>query len=230
MSGEQGRNPAILASDRERERASEVLSTACAEGRLSLDEFSDRLQRALSARTTAELVELVADLGSAAGSSPPAPPRRPGRSWFVAVMSTYKRAGRWRLQPQAHAVAVMGDCRIDLSGAELSAAESHITVISVMGSVRILVPEGVDVDVDGLAIMGTKSWRGGEIAPPPGAPRIRITVVALMGDVSVRTEQVRDRLGSPPTPPGYAWRPRHARRQQRRLERLRDVFPEEEDD
>src|SRR6516162_6060357 len=58
MSGE-GR---MLASDSDRERATEVLRDAHAVGRLTVEEFLDRASAVGSARTWGELHELTADL------------------------------------------------------------------------------------------------------------------------------------------------------------------------
>ncbi|HEX6582616.1 MAG TPA: DUF1707 domain-containing protein [Thermoleophilaceae bacterium] len=59
----------LLASDADRDRAAERLRAATAEGRLTSEELEERLERAFSARTDAELEPLVADL--------PAPRRAP---------------------------------------------------------------------------------------------------------------------------------------------------------
>ena len=52
----------LLASDADRERAAERLRAATAEGRLTSEELEERLEKAFSARTDAELEPLVADL------------------------------------------------------------------------------------------------------------------------------------------------------------------------
>ena len=178
---------ALLASDRERDQLVDRLSAACADGRLDLADFSDRLEAALSARTMADIMSLEADLGQ------PAPAllaawAHGGTSWFVGIMSSAVRQGRWVLQPKSHALAVMGECVLDLRGAEVLASYSHITAVAVMGAVRVIVPEGIDVDVDGLAIMGAKTLRIGSSPPLPGSPSIRVTAVAVMGEVSVVTK------------------------------------------
>jgi uncharacterized membrane protein len=52
----------LRASDADRDRAAAILGAAYTEGRLSEDEYDDRLQGALSARTYADLDRLVTDL------------------------------------------------------------------------------------------------------------------------------------------------------------------------
>ncbi|HEY2307906.1 MAG TPA: DUF1707 domain-containing protein, partial [Streptosporangiaceae bacterium] len=62
------RKPSDLrASDDDRERVVEVLAAAVADGRLTLEEHSHRVERAYQARTLGELATLTTDLASAAG-------------------------------------------------------------------------------------------------------------------------------------------------------------------
>src|SRR5271166_2739699 len=55
----------MRAADADRDRVVEVLSMAYSEGRLSKDEYDGRLENALSARTYADLDQLVTDLPAA---------------------------------------------------------------------------------------------------------------------------------------------------------------------
>jgi hypothetical protein len=57
--GERGK---MRACDADRDRVVEFLSLAYSEGRLSKDEYDDRLEHALSARTYADLDQIVTDL------------------------------------------------------------------------------------------------------------------------------------------------------------------------
>jgi len=62
VGGERGR---LRAADADRDRVVELLNIAYGEGRLSKDEFDDRLANAFSARTYADLDQIVADLPAA---------------------------------------------------------------------------------------------------------------------------------------------------------------------
>ncbi len=55
-------NPAMRAATTDRERAVDVLKAGFAEGRLTQDEYNDRMGRAYAARTYGELAALTADL------------------------------------------------------------------------------------------------------------------------------------------------------------------------
>ena len=59
----------IRASDAERDATLERLSAATGDGRLTLEEFSQRMDRATTAKTRAELDRLVADLPTGPGAA-----------------------------------------------------------------------------------------------------------------------------------------------------------------
>jgi hypothetical protein len=76
-------NRAIRASDEDRERTAATLGGHYAAGRLTLEEFQERLDRAYAAKTFGELADLMTDLPGTdlrqLSSSPPLPePRAPG--------------------------------------------------------------------------------------------------------------------------------------------------------
>ena len=72
--GQPGHNPMMRASDTDRERAADVLKAGFAEGRLTKEEYSQRLHRVHGAATYADLQPLVCDLPQGpvpmAGSQP----------------------------------------------------------------------------------------------------------------------------------------------------------------
>jgi hypothetical protein len=62
MSDNDGDRGKLRASDTDRDRVVELLSVAYSEGRLSKDEYDGRLENAFSARTYADLDQIVTDL------------------------------------------------------------------------------------------------------------------------------------------------------------------------
>jgi hypothetical protein len=180
--------PAIRASDAERERTVQLLQRQSIEGRLTLEEFAGRIERAYEAKTRDELEELTRDLPDPA--EPAAAPQRRRKAasrWIVSVMGGTQKRGRWRLARDAKVVSVMGGVDLDLRHAELEDVDSTITVVAVMGGVDIVVPEGVDVDVDGFAFMGGKDFRPSGNPAPPSAPSVRIRAYAFLGGIGVKT-------------------------------------------
>ncbi|MDQ1404031.1 MAG: hypothetical protein QOG03_2347, partial [Actinomycetota bacterium] len=185
------RRPEVLVSDLERQQLIDSLRQHTAEGRLTLDEFSERVGLALAARTSTELVPLTADLP--AGAEPvPETRRRRMVKWTVAVMSGSTRRGRWRVGEQTTAVAFMGGCYLDLRKAEFEGPEIEITAVAFMGGIDIVVPEGVEVDLGGFAFMGGKEAKVKAVPVIPGSPLVRVRAFAFMGGVTVRSKPIRE--------------------------------------
>ena len=67
-----GERAKTRACDADRDRVVEHLNVAYSEGRLSKDEYDGRLENALSARTYADLDQIVADLPAVRGTAVPA--------------------------------------------------------------------------------------------------------------------------------------------------------------
>jgi len=75
----------MRASDTEREETVAILRHAVGEGRLDMEEFTDRTTRAYLAKTRGELLELIGDIPRAELASPPRElPKAPGRAGFTA--------------------------------------------------------------------------------------------------------------------------------------------------
>ncbi len=159
------------ASDDDRDRAVLALREHTVAGRLTLEEFSDRTERALAATTAAELEEVGRDLPAASGR------RRPKR--FTAVLfGATMRTGRWRLPRRSFAFVFLGDADLDLRQAELPGSVASITAFVLFGNVDLYVPEGVDVDLGGLSVIGHRREWGRDV---PGAPLLRVRIFSLFG-------------------------------------------------
>jgi len=173
------------ASDAEREAVVEVLKAASVEGRLTLGELTERTEAAYSATTRAELDAIVSDLPAAPITSAAPEPAGKARRWFVAVLGDTKRRGTWRADRGIGAVAVLGDVLLDLRQAEVRGGLVDIVATAVMGDVEIIVPDGVSVELDGIAIMGDKRIDVQAAAPGTDVPVIRVKAYALMGDIKI---------------------------------------------
>lgn len=175
----------IRASDREREEVVERLNAACAEGRLTLEELGARIEAAYGAKARGELVPLLSDLPASAAARTPQT-RAPGH-WIVSVMGETKRKGHWRLPPRSNVVTVMGETVLDLRQAVIEAGEIEMTMFLLMGEQKVIVPEGVEVEVSGAVVMGSRRVEVKPVQPRPGVPRLRIKVRGMMGELKVRT-------------------------------------------
>lgn len=187
------RAPALRASDADRDRAVASLRDGASEGRLTFDELAHRVELAYAAATMVELDELLADLPAATTTAPKPVSRGKLRRWNVAIMGGCERRGRWRPSPHGVAVALMGGVVLDLRDASIGGDELVITAFALMGGVTIIVPEGVEVDLGGLAIMGANEHRPGKAPVLPGTPIVRIRAFSLMGGTEVRVRRSSSR-------------------------------------
>lgn len=90
---EEERRLETLASDAERQAAGDALQQACVEGRLTLEEFSQRVGLAHAARTRGRLDEITRDLPEVSQTIV----NRPSVSSVAVVLSGDERSGPWRI-------------------------------------------------------------------------------------------------------------------------------------
>ena len=179
------KTPAVRASDAERERAVERLRAASTEGRLTLEEFSERVTAAYEARTHDQLARLTHDLPAEPGSAGVvASRRRPTRILFSLFGST-EREGRIRVRGLVLCLTVFGNIDLDLRGATLEGDVITIIAIGALGAIDVYVPEGVEADVRGLAIFGHARARGDDPPPRPGTPLVRVYALSLWAGIDV---------------------------------------------
>jgi hypothetical protein len=104
---------------------------------------------------------------------------------LTAVVDDVKRFGRWHAPERIVATAQIGSVKLDFSDAVLAGPVVEIAAWANVGSVTLLVPEGWRVDVDGVS-GGIGSVKNKTIPPVAGAPTLRVTGRATIGDVVVR--------------------------------------------
>lgn len=188
-------NSRLRASDADRDRAASVLNEAMAEGRLTPEEHSDRLDSIYAAKTQADLVPLLEDLPAVADSESPAPvagsalaTQHAGR--IVAVFGGASRKGAWRVPPTIEVVTVFGGADIDLRDAILPGREITMRAVSVFGGLSITVPPEMRVVDSGVAIFGGRDVSG-DIAESaaPDAPVLRLHGACVFGGVSVKHKE-----------------------------------------
>jgi len=177
-------------ADSDRDRTVTLLREHVVEGRLTLDEFSERVGLALEARTRGDLRATLANLPDVATPQTETL-RRKARHWFIGFMSGSGAKGRWRISGNTTAVAFMGGCHLDLRHAEIDGPEVVITAIAFMGGIQITVPEGFDVEMNVFPFMGGRELKLRNVPIIPGSPRLVIRGFAMMGGVEVRSRPTR---------------------------------------
>jgi hypothetical protein len=185
----------LRASNSDRERVAKILHDAMAEGRLTVGELEERLDKVYAAKTFGELEPITRDLPVQA-SGPiqqqrtlATPSDRIGgrgtSNAAVAIMSGTARKGRWTVPPTFNAFAMMGGVDIDLTEATFEDRETTIQAFTLMGGIDIVVPDDITVTVTGLGFMGAFEDNA-HVTADPGAPVVKITGFAMMGGVDVK--------------------------------------------
>jgi Domain of unknown function (DUF1707)/Cell wall-active antibiotics response 4TMS YvqF len=181
----------LRASDADRDSAASVINQAMAEGRLTAEEHSDRLEAIYSAKTHADLAPLLDDLPGRSVAVPPAtsaaaraPVRRGGR--IVAVFAGASRKGSWHAEPVMDVVTVFGGADMDFRDAVLPGKEVTIKAVCVMGGLDVIVPPEMRVINSTVAILGGVDVSGDSAESlQPDAPVLHITGTCVMGGINV---------------------------------------------
>jgi hypothetical protein len=174
-----GETSAIRASDAEREQAVARLGDATAQGRLTLEELSQRLEAAYAAKTHEELDQLTEDLPDTHPDLPEV--RRRPKQFTIAIFGGSDRKGRWRVARKHWVLSVFGGSDLDLREASLEGDEATIWVLDVFGGTDLYVPEGIEVDFSGFGIFGGADEHGSDVRARPGAPVLHIRALAVFG-------------------------------------------------
>ena len=177
----------VRASDADRDRTVASLREHLVHGRLSLEEFTHRMGAAYAATTSAELAALERDL-PAASANEPERRRRRGVRFLFSIFGSTRRGGSLRVRGTVLCVAVFGSVTLDLRGALLAGDTVNILAATAFGSVDVIVPKGVEVDLTGLAVFGSKATRGRPGMLPPGSPLVRVLSLVVFGSAMVRVK------------------------------------------
>lgn len=204
-----------LGSDVDRERVIDLLCEHFAEDRLSLEEFERRVDQVNASRTLDDLQAALAGLAGG-GAVLPGPSPDPGasalqrrrppmpvegvpggpvvvdpslvkeRNWIVAVWSGPERKGPWTPARTTVVTAIQGGASLDFREARLGPGVTEVNAFAFMGGIEIIVPPGLQVESNGVAIMA--GWETStEITgvTDPGKPILRISGLSVWGGVEV---------------------------------------------
>jgi DUF1707 SHOCT-like domain/Cell wall-active antibiotics response LiaF, C-terminal len=191
-------NSRLRASDADRDRAASVLNEAMAEGRLTAEEHSQRLDSIYAAKTQADLVPLLEDLPAEADSRSPVPTAgasgevAPREEKIVAVFAGATRKGVWRVPAVSKVLTVFGGVDIDLRDAILPGREITIHATAVFGGLSIIVPPEMHVVDSGVAIFGGRDVSGeGAESQRPDSPVLRLDGACVFGGIDVKHKERR---------------------------------------
>lgn len=188
-------SPPSRIGDRERQQARDALMAAYGEGRLTLEEYEDRVAAVLDARFAHDLEPLFADLPAEhlpaplARPSPPAvpaPPPTPAQATrggavgkglgglVAAVLVVAALVGIGAIPPDS--LSVFG------SAVEVVDEGEEVRVLSVFGSTEVVVPPGARVDADVIAVFGSRDC---DVCGRGDGEPVRVRGLALFGSVEI---------------------------------------------
>jgi hypothetical protein len=188
----------LRASHADRDQVVELLRVAAGDGRLSPEELDDRLERALTARTYAELAALTADLPATPGAAvvPPGAAAAVATPKDLARIhvrgSSVRRDGRWVVPKELDVEVRGGAVTLDFTEAVITQPLLRITAEVRGGGLRLITKPGIVVDAVDISV------HGGSVQlpepPGPGAPvQLRVEIAG-----SVRGGAI---TAGPPPPP-----------------------------
>jgi Domain of unknown function (DUF1707) len=188
----------LRASHADRDQVVEVLRVAAGDGRLSAEELDDRLERALTARTYAQLAALTADLPVTPGAAV-APPGAGAVSVTPKELtridvhgSSVRRDGGWVVPKELDIKVRGGTVTLDFTEAVITQPLLRITAEVRGGGLRLITRPGIVVDAGDLSV------RGGSVElPEPRGPGVPVYLrVEIAG--SVHGAKI---TAGPPSPP-----------------------------
>ena len=180
----------MRASDADRDRVIDILRAATADGRLTADEFNERMEAALASRTFRELAPLTADLAIAPATGPagrgpagrtPAPEPAPDEDVIRIDQrgGSVQRTGQWVVPQRMELRPSWCDVTIDFTDAVIRHDTLHVDMRMRGGSLILVVGPGIVVDANSLATRYTDVVI--HPATEPGTPvRLRIHLAGRM--------------------------------------------------
>ena len=134
-------------------------------------------------------------------------PDLPQRETLSAVFSSNARHGEWLPPEELRVIASFGAVKLDLTRALLAPGVTEFNVTALFGSVEVLVPRELEVELAASALFGSVERRAGgglvagflrdqvrraigadrePIVPEDDPPLLRITGHAIFGSITVR--------------------------------------------
>ena len=161
-----GASPGVRASDADRDQVVDVLRAAAGDGRLTADEFDERLEAALSSRTLGELAALTADLTGGPGRSGAATAQAKDVFRIDKHGGSLRRYGRWVVPRRLELRSSWCDVMLDFTNAVITCDTLRIDMNVRGGSLILLARPGTVVDAGSLTVrdtyvtVGPSAWPG----------------------------------------------------------------------
>jgi hypothetical protein len=163
----------------QRDHVIDRLTSEYANGSFEVEELERRLALVHAARTPAELDVLAP---ARVTSLVPAQHLR-------VVFGSIERAGPWAVPAQLVARVLWGNLVLDLREARLAPGPTTIDVRVAMGNVEVIVPPGVDVEVDATSFLGNIEQRTEGTRVTGARTSVRVVGTVKLGNLEVSTRR-----------------------------------------
>lgn len=167
--------PDMRASHADRDRVLDTLRIAGSDGRLSTEEFENRVERALRTETVGELAALTADLPAAPGAREVLAIRQEG--------GKHVREGRWSVPARIELRTQLCRVTLDFTEAVITSDVLRIDAEMVHGKLVIVSSPGIAIDAGGLDLSFSKvKLRSGDVT---GDVRLRVELTGTLRHAKV---------------------------------------------
>lgn len=184
-------NPENKPIKQQREEAIKILELNFAHGHLEVEEFESRLDLAINTSLPQDLTRITSDLSLIPAVSEDSVDLSINRGkvrseeMFIGILSSVERRGVWKPARKNRVFALMGGVDLDFSEAVLPPGVTEVEFFCLMGGLDIIVPEGINIEVKGVPIMGGIDKKVSD-EHYPGRPTLRIQGMAIMGGVDIK--------------------------------------------
>jgi hypothetical protein len=193
VSGDEGNVPVevdpreMRVSDAEREHVAGVLQKAVGRGLITLDEFSERTDVALAAKTRGQLNAVLVDIVDLRHAErAPAVSEQEQPLLLRTRTGNVKQHGHWVVPRAIDVECGMGNVSVDFTQAECAHREVVLRATTRSGNVTVIVPRGWTVRMEeATSGMGSVVNKATD-TPNPELPVLRVFGKAGMGHVKIR--------------------------------------------
>jgi hypothetical protein len=175
----------VRVSNLDRERVLGILHDAFSQGRIDVNEYTERCERTMTARTVGDLRPLTGDLPVEFTSGVPAPLGGEVVEW-KGSFGSLKRSGVWTVPAKIVLHRRMGSIQLDFTDAQFTTQLVEIELDIIGGSVEIRVPETTDVATEQIDVVLGSVEDHRKAVPAGGQPRLRISGTLRAGSFEIR--------------------------------------------
>ncbi|MGV0790237.1 DUF1707 SHOCT-like domain-containing protein [Mycolicibacterium sp. XJ1819] len=171
----------LRVSDADRTHVSQQLERAVGQGMLTLDEFSERIDAVLAARTRGDLRAVLADL--------PVPPQADGEL-LRGRMTSISRRGEWTVPSRLRLNTRMCDNTLDFTNATLRSDTVVVDIDDYFSTTDLILPDGATADLTGVETVA-----GSVTLKVPHGPRSQRLHLVVRGRVRFGSVTARYAFG-----------------------------------